>query len=210
MLVNSRQTAQYVRLGLALALVLAVGALAGCSSSGKSSSTAGSGSSPADTITAKKTFAIAVSTLSTTAPDGKLLVAQVGGAVTPTSTPTWEFLIGSPKTDVIYAVSVSGGKGEFQEYGKAGLSAAEWAAVPTLDAWKIDSNTAHDKAVVVHPEGKSAAYIMGFITYVPKSAKGSTAKPMTWDVTFDPAAQGSAPTSTVEVDMTTGTAAFAK
>lgn len=208
---NSKRTAQYARLGLALALVLAIGALAGCGSSGQSSSTAGgSGASPADTVTAKKAFAVAVSTLSTAAPDGKLLVAQVGGAVTPTSTPTWEFLIGSPKTDIIYAVSVSAGKGQFQEYGKAGLSAAEWAAVPAPDAWKVDSNVAHEKAVGVHPVGKTAAYVMGFVTYVPKSAKGSNAKAMTWDVTFDPAVQGSSPTSTVEVDMTTGTAVYAK
>ena len=206
---NSRQTALYLRLGLALVLVLAIGALAGCGGS-SGTATTGSGSSPADTATAKKAFAVAVSTLSTAAPDGKLLVAQVGGAVTSTSTPTWEFLIGSPKTDVIYAVSVSAGKGQFQEYGKAGLSAAEWAAVPAPEAWTIDSNTAHQKAVGVHPQGKAAAYVMSFVTYVPKSAKGANAKPMTWDVVFDPAAQGSAPTSTVEVNMTTGTAAYAK
>ena len=191
----------------ALALVLGIGVLAGCGSSQVPSS---AGSTPADTQPAKKAFAIAQSTLSTAAPDGKLLVAQVAGPITATTTPVWEFLIGSPKSDVIYAVSVQKDQGKFQEYGKAGLSATEWAAVPSIDNWKIDSNVAHDKAVSVYTEGKSAAYIMGFITYIPKSAKGTTAKAMTWGVSFDPSSKSKSPTSTVEVDMTTGVAAFAK
>ena len=204
---NLKKTVLYMRLGMALGLVLTIGALAGC---GSSSQTTPTGPSPADTATAKKAFAIAVSTLSTTAPDGKLLVAQASGPITATSTPSWEFLIGSPKTDVIYAVLVTGSKGQFQQYGKAGLSAAEWAAVPAPSAWKIDSNTAHEKAVAVHSPGKSAAYILGFVTYVPKSAKNSTAKPMVWNIQFDPTTQGSAPTSTVDVDMSTGVATYAK
>ena len=148
--------------------------------------------------------------LATTAPDAKLLVAQTAAPLTATSTPSWEFLIGSPKTDVIYAVMVSGGKSQSQVYGSAGLKAAEWAAVPTTDAWKIDSNVAHEKAVALNPDGKSAAYIVGFVTYIPKSAPKSSAKPMVWSVSFDPTSKGKAPTTTVDVDMSTGVASWAK
>jgi hypothetical protein len=193
--------------GLAVVSMLLIGLLAGCASSTTSTSTP---TAPADTSTAKKAFAVAMSTLSTAAPDGKLLVLESGGAITPTSTPSWQFLIGSPKTGTIYAVNVVNGKGQFQEYGPSGLSAAEWAAVPSIDAWKIDSDAAYQKAVVVHPGGKSAPYIVGFVTYIPKSAGKTTTKAMQWLVTFDPKAQGKAPTSTVDVDVTTGAAAYAK
>ena len=199
MLVNPKLTARDPWLGLALILALAAALLAGCSATPK-----------AGASTAKAAFAVAESTLSTTAPDGKLLVAESTEPITATSTPTWQFLIGSPKTDVIYAVVVQNGQGQFQEYGKAHLSAAEWAAVPAADAWKIDSDVAHEKAVALHTNGKSAAYTLAFVTYVPKASKASRVKAMTWMVTFDPAAQSSAPTSTVTVDMKTGAAAFAK
>jgi len=200
--VNQKRTARHIRLGLVLALVLALGALAGCSSS-KTAPTA-------TTSSAQKAFAVAISSLSTTAPDGKLLVAQTAEAVTPTSTPSWEFLIGSPKTSLIYAVLVKDGKAQSSEYGDAGLSAAEWTAVPAPSAWKVDSAEAHDKAVAVYPNGKTAEYFMGFVTYVPKSATSPSAKPMTWIVSFNPTSRGTAATSTVNVDMGTGAASLAK
>jgi hypothetical protein len=160
-------------IALAVASLLALTVLAGCSSSPTT------GTQSADTNGAKAAAAIAVSTLSTAAPDGKLLVGQSAAAITATSTPSWQFLIGSPKSDKIYAVMVSGGKGQFQEYGAAGLSADEWKQVPPLTDWKVDSTEAHTKAVAVHPSGKSAAYMMGFVTYVPKSAGSTRTKPMT-------------------------------
>lgn len=197
-----------VRIALAIALVLALGGLAGCGSNttaDKSSTTR-----PTSTTTAKSALKIAISSLSTTAPDGKLLVAQTAGPVTTSSTPVWEFLIGSPKTDVIYAVVVQQGKGQFEEYGKANLSADEWKLVPTTDAWKFDSDVAHEKAVGVYPSGKNAAYVAGFVTYIPKDAETPDAKAMTWTFNFDPATKGKATTSTVNVSMTSGEASLAK
>jgi hypothetical protein len=205
-LVNLNRTSVTVRLGLALALVLTIGVLAGCGGTGSN----GSSSTPTSAFTAQHALTVAMSTLNTSAPDGKLLVAQSAGPINATTTPVWDFLIGSPKTDKIYAVQVQNGTGKFQEYGKAGLSATEWSQVPATTAWKIDSNVAHDKAVAVHTAAKNADYIMGFVTYVPASAKNETAKPMVWIVSFNPKDQGKAPTSTVTVDMNTGAAAFAK
>jgi len=207
--VNPNRPSRSLLVGLAFVLVIAIGVLAGCNSGSSSSAPSKTATPTQANATAQKALAIAMSTLSTAAPDGKLLVAQSAAPMTATSTPSWDFLIGSPKSDVIYAVEVAYGAGKFQEYGKAGLTADEWAAVPPASAWKVDSTEAHSKAIVVHPDGKSADYIMGFVTYVPKTAKSPTAKPMTWVVSFDPQSQGKAPTSTVTVDMATGQAAFA-
>lgn len=200
---TQKRTAQHIRIGLALALVLSLGAFAGCTGA----KTAGT---PASSSSAKSAFALAISSLSTTAPDGKLLVGQTSEALTATSTPSWEFLIGSPKTNVIYAVQVKDGKVQSSQYGSAGLKADEWALVPAPSAWKIDSPEAHTKALTVYPNGKNAGYFMGFVTYVPKSATTASAKPMTWIVSFDPASQGQIATNTVNVDMGTGATALAK
>ena len=177
----------------------------GCSGS----KTASTPTAPAQ-ITAKQALPIAMSALATTAPDAKLLVGQSAQPITATSTPVWEFLLGSPKTDVVYAVIVMGGKGQAQEYGKAGLTADEWAKVPSVDAWKVDSDVAHQKAITVYSNGKNAAYVMGFVTYVPAKAKTPDSKPQIWVVNFDPASIGHATTSTVDVSMTTGAASLAK
>ena len=201
---NLTRSTRYFWLALATASLIFVGALAGCGTASKPAAT------PVGSATAKGALAIAQSTLSTLAPDAKLLVAQSSGAISATTTPGWTFLLGSPKTDKIYAVMVINGKGQSQEYGSAGLSAQEWTAVPSADAWKIDSDVAHTNAVALHTSAKSASYILGFVTYVPKSATDSKTKAMKWFVSFDPASQGSAPTSTVDVDMVTGAAAFAK
>ena len=192
---------------LALAGVLAIGILAGCNNSSTSSTT----TPPVPTgSTAKAAYAVAVSTLSTAAPDGKLLVAQTTKPLTATSTPVWEFLIGSPKTDVIWAVVVMNGKGQFQEYSKAGLNASEWAKVPPASDWKIDSDVAIANARKIYPNGKDAAYVPGFVTFVPPQATdASKITQMKWLINFDPASKGSAATSTVEVDMKTGDAALA-
>jgi hypothetical protein len=199
---------QLLRLGLALAIVLTLGAIAGCSPS-KPAETA-KPKTPTVVLTAKQAYALAISTLASTMPDGKLLVAQTAAPVTATQTPVWEFLIGSPKTDNIYAVMVPNGQAQSQPYGTANLKAAEWASIPTSETWKIDSDVAVAKALAVHPNGKSAGYFMGFVTYVPKDKVTPESKTMEWIISFDPKAQGTAPTSTVHVNMATGIAAFAK
>ena len=190
-------------LSLALGLMLATGLVAGCS--GTSTPTAAS-----DASGAKQAVAVAMTTLSTAAPDPRLLVGQTAGAITATSVPVWQFLIGNPKTDMIYAVQVENGKGQWQPYGPASLTATEWAAVPPLSAWKVDSGEAHDKAVALHTSAKSAAYMLGFVTFIPKKSGATSTPAMTWFVAFDPSARGNDPTSTVNVDMSTGAASFAK
>jgi hypothetical protein len=211
--VNPTRSAQLLRLGLALAIVLAIGAIAGCSPSKPAESTTTTTKTPTPptvVLTAKQAFAVAISSLTSSMPDGKLLVAQVASPVTATSSPVWEFLIGSPKTGKIVAVMVPNGQVQAQPYGDANLKAAEWASVPTTATWKIDSDIAIAKALAVHPDGKSAGYFMGFVTYVPKAKATPESKTMEWIVSFDPKAQGKAPTSTVEVNLSTGVAAFAK
>ena len=193
-------------IALAVTSALAMGALAGCSSSSTTTATTPVPAASSAMSAAK----VAVSTLSTTAPDGRILVAQSASAITATSTPSWQFLIGSPKSDKLYAVMVANGKGQWQEYGTAGLTAAEWKLVPAFTDWKIDSTEAHAKAVAVHASAKTAPYVLGFVTYIPKTAGKTNTQPMVWYVSFDPAAQGKAPTSTVDVNMVTGAAAFAK
>lgn len=202
------RTARHISIVLALALVLALGALAGCTNSQSGSSS--TGTKPAST-TAKDAYNIAYAAVAATqAPDGKLLVCQAADTITATSAPIWEFLIGSPRTNVVYAVLVKDGKAQSSQYGSAGLSPTEWSAVPSIQEWKIDSPEAHDNALTVYPQGKDAAYFMGFVTYIPQSAKNSTSKPMTWIVSFDPTTKGTAATSTVDVNMTTGAATIAK
>ena len=204
------RTARHLGIVLALALVLAAGALAGCGSP-KSTASSPTAAKPA-ALTAKDAYAIALTAVATSAPDGKLLVCQAADTITATSSPIWEYLIGSPKSNKVFAVLVQNGKAQASEYGSAGLSPAEWSAVPSSDQWKIDSPEAHDTALKVYPTGKDAAYFMGFVTYVPKSAAKNASPSMTWILSFDPKslANSHATTSTVNVDMRTGTATIPK
>lgn len=190
---------------VALACVLvAVIAIAGCSKPASSSSSTPTGN------TAMAAEKVAAAALTTMAPGAKLLVGESAQPLTTTSTPIWEFLYGNPKTDVLYAVLVNNGKARAQEYGRAGLNAQEWSAVPGLDQWKVDSDAAQAAALKVLPSGSKAPFVVGFVTYVPKRATQATTKPLTWVFAFDKSTQGSAPTSTVNVDMNTGAASFAK
>jgi hypothetical protein len=180
---------------LALALMLAV---AGCGSNAANSASTNA--------SARESLPVAVSALSTMAPDAKLLVVQTSGAATPTSTPTWSFLFGSPKTDKTFLVEVKAGKVvSASEYGSAGLTAPDWAAVPSTDAWKIDSTDAYKKAVAAKgAKSGESAYSMGFLTYLPSTETSSDTKPFVWYVSFDPSTSG-ASTSTVQVDAKSGT-----
>jgi hypothetical protein len=210
-----------IRLALVLALALGLTAgLTGCgksgSSSSSSSSTASSTASTTSTTTlpaktAKEALPLAVSALSTTMPDAKLLLVAAGQVVTPSTPPVWQYLFGSPKSGTTYAVIVENGKATTMKYGTANLAAAEWAAIPTTYAWKIDSDKAVAQAMTVYPGAKkSTAYILGFVTYIPKSDTKVRTPAMTWSVSFDPATKGKSATSTVDVSAVTGAAALAK
>ena len=207
---NTRRFEQCLRLVLALAVPVVICALVGCGRTPKSADTTAKLATAAATVTAKRAYAIAQSALSTVAPDGKLLLGQSTPPIIPTPTRDWEFLIGSPKNDELYAVNVKDGSAQFEEYGAARFSASQWAAVPSLDDWKVDSDAALAKALTVHKEGKAAEYFMGFVTYEPTSTPTSQSRFLKWVITFDSRLQGTAPTSTVIVDMATGEAAYAQ
>jgi hypothetical protein len=146
------------------------------------------------------------------APDAKLLLLQMADATTPTSTPVWVYLFGSPKSDKTYVVYVDQGNAmPATEYGTAGLSADEWKKVPSEDTWKVDSDEAYDKALEASgAKGDPLAFFMGLQTYVPESiAATATVKPYIWYVSFDPGRSG-ATTSTIEVNAKTGSTTVAE
>lgn len=171
--------------------------------------TACGGGKPATPVaqgqTAKAALPVAQSAMTTIAPDAKLLLVQTAEAVTPTATPVWAYLFGSPATDKAYVVYVDKGKATpASQYGNAGLTKAEWAVVPGIDAWKIDSDQAYTKALAASgAKGAPAAYGMAFVTYVPKSAGKTTIKAFVWNVSFEPGTSGAA-TGTIGVDAKTG------
>jgi len=118
----------------------------------------------------------------------------------------WAYLFGSPKSEKLYVVRVADGKAmPAAEYGSAKqLGTFEWAKVPNLDQWKIDSNEAYDRAYKASgAKTPPPQYVMGFLTYVPKTEQTSTATPFTWAVQFDPGASGATP-NVIDVNATTG------
>lgn len=198
------RSASPVRLLLVIALVLSLSAAAGC---GSKKSSGSSGKTPAPQgKTAKQALPAAQSALATTAPDAKLLLVQTAAAVTPTSTPVWAYLFGSPKSEKLYVVRVANGQAmPPAEYGSAKqLGTFEWNKVPNLDAWKVDSDEAYQKAYAASG-AKSAPpqWVMGFITYVPKTEETQTATPFEWSVQFDPGSSGATP-NVINVNATTG------
>jgi len=201
----TQRQARFATIAFVAVLALAVTLLAGC---GK---TAGITSTPVPKAgTALGSLAIAKSSMTTTAPDAKLLVVQTAEAATPTSTPVWGYLFGSPANDKIWVVYVANGVSMgAQEYGTAGLSKTEWAAVPGTDGWTVDSDTAYTKALAASgAKGAPAAYMMGLLTFKPTSDT-STVQPFVWSVQFDPGASG-ATTSSINVDAKTGVATLAE
>lgn len=199
----------YARIvGAVIIAGLAVTALAGCSSKGPTGSASGTGSPKVTTKagpTALGNLAAAEASLSTMAPDAKLLVVQTAQAVTPTSTPIWAYLFGSPSTDKTYVVYATGGTSMgAQEYGKAGLKAAEWGKVPATTAWEIDSDAAYTKALAASKAtGKPAQYIMGLVTYKPTEST-STVAPFVWNVQLDTSGTVGAVAAGFDVDAHTG------
>lgn len=181
----------------ALALVVA-GVIAGCTSG-----TSSSGNVPTSG-TAKAGLAVAQSALATMAPDAKLLLIQTATSAAPTASPVWAYLFGSPKSDKTYVVYVAKGKAMgASEYGNAGLSKTEWAAVPASDAWTVDSNDALAKAIAESKMTAPSSYNMGMVTYIPSTEASTTTKPLTWYVALKPPASGGT-SATVAVDAKTG------
>ncbi len=195
--------ASAVRIIISLALVLTLVGVTGCGSKKSSTSTT---QKPAQGQTAKQALPTAQSALATTAPDAKLLLIQTAQAVSTTSTPVWAYLFGSPKTEKLYVVRVSNGAAmPAQEYGSAkDLGKFEWDKVPNLDQWKIDSNEAYDRAYKASgAKTQPPQYVMGMLTYVPKTEQTSTAEPFVWAVQFDPGQSGATP-NVIDVNATTG------
>jgi hypothetical protein len=186
----------YLMLGLVLVLALAT-VVTGCGKKAADNSAAGP--------TALGSFPAAESALTTMAPDAKLLLVQTAEAATPTATPVWGYLFGSPGSGKTFSVYVRDGEVlQASEYGQVQLDKAEWDAVPGVEDWKIDSDVAYEKALaVVGAAAKSVPYYMGFVTYLPKSESTATVKPFIWNVMFDPTASGVA-SGTIEVNATTG------
>lgn len=203
-------TARIVRtvrlVGVSLAVVALAFAATGCGDKAEkdSATTESKG-------TAKAGLTIATSALETMAPDARLLVVQTAQSVTPTASPVWVYLFGSPKTDKTYAVYVSEGKlmGS-QEYGEAGLTKEQWADVPDPSAWVVDDDVAYQAALDVSgAKGEPAGHFMGLQTYVPSSTAGPTSKSFVWYVYFDPGQSG-ATTATIQVDAKSGEAQVVK
>jgi hypothetical protein len=207
--VTTSPTTRSTRVGLVLVLVLTVGLLAACNSK-KPENDIAAAHKFIDGTVAKNAAQTALSMFTTRAPDAKVLVGQLAKPTLATGTPSWQFLVGSPKDNSVYAVEVTGGFAHYKPYATVNMKPAEWSKVPTITAWKVDFKEARQKALVIYPQGKTAAYYANFTTYVPESATDRTIKPMTWIIAFDPKSKGTAPTTTIEVDMVTGATAFAK
>jgi hypothetical protein len=182
-------------------VVIVIVAVALAVASGSSSSP---GASASDPSTALGNLAVAQSALATTAPDAKLLVVQMAESATTTSSPTWEFLFGSPETDMGYLVyAADGAVMTSMEYGTLGLSADEWSEVPDLGLWKVDSSEAYDKALAASgASGTPTGYFMGFLTYL-SAEDTSTVDAFQWNVWFDPGSSG-ATENLILVDTSTG------
>lgn len=183
------------------AFVIAIAALAAVAVFGGLGS---GGVTPSDASTALGSLEVAESALSTTAPDARLLIVQMMASSTPTGTPEWAYLFGSPSTDMAYLVYTADGEiMTSMEYGSVGLSADEWDDVPETRAWKIDSDAAYEKALAASgAKGDPAGYFMGLMMYK-SSEDTSTVEPFQWNVWFDPGASG-ATTNLIVVDATTG------
>jgi hypothetical protein len=200
-----------LRAALALILVLLAGSLAACNSGSGSKADTTKPADTSDTRLAKNAAITALQTVDAKHPGVKLLYGQLVSPVTATATPMWQFLVGSPDDNSVYSTMVGGGKARWQSYGSVKMAKAEWSKVPTTTVWKIDSDVALKNALQLYPNGKKGAYFASFMTYLPDAATDRSTKPMVWTFSFDPSvSKGSAPTSTVIVDMVTGKASFAE
>jgi hypothetical protein len=192
--------ARIAALVLALALVLTAGGCAAKPDEGVGTTTGEPGS-------ARAGYAVAESAVTEMAADAVLLVVQTAAPVAAEAAPIWVYTFGSPESGSMYSVTVATGAAmPATEVGSAPLSEAEWALVPGIDAWKVDSDAAYEKALEASEiaDGVSA-YEMIFETHVPESAAGAATKPLVWYVILTPTDTASAPV-TVEVNAETGAA----
>jgi hypothetical protein len=140
------------------------GAGASAAPSSAASPVAGSLGSGADT--AMGYYRIAYKAAKAAAPDAVFFVVQVPTVATTTPSPSWDYLFGSKKTNRVYLVTVTKAKAaKPQDLGASSLAAAQWATIPSVTAWKIDSDVALAKASATYKQrtGKAvpAKYAMG-------------------------------------------------
>jgi hypothetical protein len=185
--------------------------VAGCGKKSAATNTPTLPKQTVDTRTAKGAAIVALSSLPTSAPNPKLLLCQTVAPIAATMTPIWQFLVGSPKTNEAFSVLVNGGVAQKRSMGKLAMKPEEWAKVPTLKDWAIDSDIARLNALNVYPNGQNASYLSSFMTYRSEAATHAISPPMTWAINFDPRSMPKGDTTTtVYVDMRTGAARFAK
>jgi hypothetical protein len=207
--VTTTKTTRSIRIGLALVLVLAIAVFAGCAK--KTAVTPATPKKSVDTRTAKGAAMVALSSMPTSVPNPKLLLCQTIMPTEVTRTPIWQFLVGSPKDSQSYNVIVNGGVAQSRVIGKIVMKPNEWAKVPSLKDWKIDSDVARTNALNVYPDGQNATYISSLLTYVSAAATNTISPPMTWVIDFNPASRHEKnASSTVLVDVRTGAAALVK
>lgn len=197
----SARALRITRLVLAAAALLTVAAvLAACGT------TAAEKPAAASSSTARGGLEVASATLSTTAPDARLLLVQTVQPATETSGPVWGYLFGSQANDTTYLVYLQDGELiQVQEYGQVGLSPEQWAEVPGDDAWPIDSDQALDAVVkALGATSTPTAYVMGMQTYVPETTQTAAAKALTWYVSFEDQMLSGDASGTIMVDAKTG------
>jgi hypothetical protein len=140
-------------------------------------------------------------------PDAVFIVAQTPGVISADPSPEWIYLFASKKTNKGYAVTIAKGKSDKPlEISNKALLANEWAKIPPVSDWKIDSDVALEKASAAYTQRFGAKppvkYGMAMPAFVSDSAanKATGFKNMVWMVMFDP--EGKA--RPIQVDAQTG------
>lgn len=213
---SGRRVAVGVVVSLAVALLLVPGCSRGTTQVPKKASPAKAAeqTAPAKTQnqieTALAGLRVARSSATSEAPDARLLVASTSDRTAPGAVPTWNYFFGSPSKGKTYLIVVAHGTSmPAQEVNDTGYSTGELSKVPDATAWKIDSDIAYAKAFAASGfKAKPAAYTMGLETYQAQSDT-STVRPFVWRVRLFPA-DGSASTTTIDVNATTGVVLTAK
>ena len=140
-------------------------------------------------------------------PDAVFIGAQTSGVISTVPSPVWVYLFADKKTNKGYAVTIAKGKSDKPlKLSSAALLANEWAKVPPVSDWKIDSDVALKKASAAYTQRFGAKaptkYGMAMPVFVSDSAanKSRGFKNMVWMVMFDP--EGTA--RSIQVDAKTG------
>ena len=140
-------------------------------------------------------------------PDVVCIVAQTPDVISAIPSPEWVYLFASKKTNKGYVVTISKGESDKPlEVSSEALQADDWAKVPPISDWKIDSDVALEKASAAYRQRFAAEppvkYGMSMPAFMSDSAanKSGGFKSMVWTVMFDP--EGSA--RPIQVDAKTG------